>query len=104
MPMASSKAPLTHQTTDEDVGTFYWATARGSETSVVFRRTAGEALRTVDEVCLSELSELAREVLASGKSGDSLIVAMARDLGLQRTGTAVRARLEKAIALVVKAS
>ena len=87
--------------TTEDVGTFYWAAASGPEVPVVFRRTVYEsATRAVEDICMAELSELARYLLASGKDRSVLVVAMARELGLQRTGTAVRTRLETAIALL----
>lgn len=93
-----------HQTTDEDVGTFYWAASSGPEVPIVFRRAVHEtASRAVEEICMAELSELARHLLVSGEASSSvLVVAMARELGLQRTGTAVRARLETAIALIAK--
>lgn len=91
-----------HQTTDEDVGTFYWASGRGPEIPMVFRRPMGEAVRAVDEICMSELVELARDVQSRGKLADSVVLTMARDLGLQRTGTAVRTRLETAIAWVAR--
>lgn len=89
-----------HRTTDEDVGAFYWAPGRGPEIRMVFRRPIGEAVRAVDEICMSELAELAREVRSRGNPADSVVVTMARDLGLQRTGTAVRTRLETAIVWV----
>lgn len=90
------------QTTEEDVGTFYWAPGRGPEMPIVFRRPIGEAVRAVDEICMSELAELAREVQNRGKLADSVVLTMARDLGLQRTGTAVRTRLEAAVAWVAR--
>ena len=89
------------RTTEEDVGTFYWAVARGPEVPIVFRRAIHEsASRAADEICMAELIELARYLLADGKASGVLVVAMARELGLQRTGTAVRTRLEAAIALL----
>lgn len=56
--------------------------------------------RTADEICMPELLALAREVIASGKTGEGVIVAMAREMGLQRLRTASRGRLEKAVGLV----
>ena len=87
-----------HRTTEEDVGTFYWATARGPEVPMVFRRTAGES-RPVDEICMPELIELARYIFAGGVTESGVVVAMARELGLQRTGASIRRRLEAAMGL-----
>jgi very-short-patch-repair endonuclease len=89
-----------HRTTEEDVGTFYWAANRGPELPIVFRRAADDGARAVDEICMPELVELAREVLGSGKSGDAAVVAMARELGLQRLREASRGRFERAMSLV----
>jgi hypothetical protein len=49
-----------------------------------FRRAADETARTVDEVCMPELTALARETLATGATEDAVVVSMARELGLQR--------------------
>ena len=93
-------AAKAHRTTEEDVGTFYWAIARGPEVPIGFRKVAdGEAVRTVDEICMAELVALAREVLATGRTGDEAVVAMARELGLQRLRAASRGRFEKAMEL-----
>ena len=92
-------AAKSHRTTDEDVGTFYWAAARGPEFPMAFRRAADESARTVDEICMPELVELARAVLVGGKSGSDAVVTMARELGLQRLRAANRGRFEKAMQL-----
>jgi len=86
-----------HQTTEEDVGTFYWGDGRGPKMPVPFRRAADESARTMDEICMPELVALAREVIASGKTGEAVIVAMARELGLQRLRAASRGRFEGAM-------
>lgn len=90
-------ASKTHHTTKEDVGTFYWATGRGPEVPVSFRRTTDESARTVDEICMPELITLAREVLATGRNGNLAVIAMAREVGLQRPKEASRKRFEEAI-------
>jgi len=91
-------AGKSHQSTDEDVGTFYWAPARGPELPVVFRRSRDdEASRDVDEICMPELVALACEVLAQGAADEDAIVAMARELGLQRLRAATRGRFEYAM-------
>lgn len=90
-------AARSHRSTQESVGTFYWAHDRGPEMPVAFRR-AEEGERTVDEVCMDELITLARELMSSGLSSDEVVVGMARELGLQRLRSASRERLEKALA------
>jgi very-short-patch-repair endonuclease len=83
--------------TDEDVGTFFWAEGRGPEVAIVFRSGADDG-RTVDEICMAELKSLAKNVSAKGKTGDSAILAMANELGLQRVRAVTRARFERALA------
>ncbi len=90
-------ATQNHPATQEEVGTFYWPTGKWPETPVPFRRAADEAVRAVDEICLPELAALAREVTASGKTGDAAVVAMARALGMRRLGAASRGRFERAL-------
>lgn len=92
-------AAKTHQATQEEVGTFYWVKGRGPEMVIAFRRAAPESVRTVDEICMPELIELGRQVLGSGKIGEEVIVAMARELGLQRLRTVSRGRVERAVQL-----
>ncbi len=82
--------------TDEDVGTFFWAPGRGPEVPISFRGGAEDG-RTVDEICMAELVSLATKVCAAGKIGDSAIVAMAHELGLQRVRAVTRARFERAL-------
>lgn len=85
------------KSTDEDVGTFFWAHGRGPEVAIVFRGGAEDG-RTVDEICMAELRSLAEKVCAKGKIGDSAILAMAHELGLQRVRAVTRARFERALA------
>lgn len=93
----SSLAARAHQATNEDVGTFFWAGDRGPEVTVAFRRPTGDSTRSVDEICMPELVTLGRQLLASGYVGEEGIVAMARELGLQRLRTASRGRFERAM-------
>jgi very-short-patch-repair endonuclease len=90
-------ASKSHRMTEEDVGTFYWATRQSPEMTIAFRRSADESARTVDEICMPELVALVREVVATGKRGEDAIVAMARELGLQRLRAVSRGRFEKAM-------
>lgn len=86
-----------HRTTKEDVGTFYWAVSRGPDVPIAFRKATEEAARTVDEICMPELLALARQVLATGATGNEAVIVMARELGLQRLRAASRERFETAM-------
>jgi len=90
-------AAKSHRATQEDVGTFYWPNGRDPEAPVPFRRAADESARAVDEICMPELMALAREVLAMGKRGEEVMIAMARELGMRRLGAANRGRIERAV-------
>jgi len=63
----------------------------------VFRRAEEDAARVVDEVCMAELIELARRVIANGNYGEVAIVAMARELGLHSLRASSRVRIERAM-------
>ncbi|MDP1648969.1 MAG: DUF3320 domain-containing protein [Rubrivivax sp.] len=86
-----------YQTTDEDVGTFYWATSRGPGLPVPFRRAVGDNTRAIDEVCMPELVDLARQVWTKATSTDDAILEMARQVGLQRLRSTSRGRFQKAM-------
>ena len=87
-----------HRSSNEDVGTFFWPNDRDAATGMLFRRPADEDnVRPVDEICIQELTSLAREVEASGKYGEEALYAMARILGLQQLRAANRSRLEKVL-------
>jgi very-short-patch-repair endonuclease len=92
-------AATAFQTTTEDVGKFYWPTSKVPGIPFAFRRPADDAGRALNEICIPELVALAREVLARDLGADAAIVAMARDIGLQRLRAASRGRLEQAIEL-----
>lgn len=97
-------AALTHRMTEEDVGIFYWPKRFDAETPMVFRRASEDSARTVDEICISELLALAREVRASGKGGEDAVATMARELGLQVLRVTSRGRLEGAMELLAATS
>ena len=90
-------AAKAHRTTEEDVGTFYWSAARGPELPTVFRHSADDATRSVDEICMPELVDLARQITVRGTGVEDAIVVMARELGLQRLRAASRGRFEAAM-------
>ncbi len=91
-------AACAHRGTSEDVGTFFWRSDLEPGAAIGFRRAADENVRSVDEVCLPELIALAREVLSSGLTAEAAVLAMARELGLQRLRAASRGRFEEAMA------
>lgn len=71
--------------------------------TVAFRRAADDSIRSVDEVCLPELMALAHEVLAGGLAGEAAVLAMARELGLQRLRAVSRGRFEQAMVQALSA-
>lgn len=90
--------------TEEDVGTFYWPAGLSPNGPVVFRRAAGDAARAVDEICMAELTALAKRVMAADSMGESAISAMAREVGLHQIRTASRGRFEKAMQVALEVS
>lgn len=85
-------------TTEEIGGTFYWPRDIGPSSDVKFRwPTDDDSTRGVEEICNAELMSLARLVLQKGLSGQEALIAMARELGLQRLREASRGRLEAAL-------
>jgi hypothetical protein len=58
--------------------------------------------RGVEEICLQELRSLAQQIRDLGLDGEDAVIAMARELGLQRLRAASRGRLEKALATSVE--
>ena len=87
------------RSTEEEVGVFFWPPGRDPEEEIQFRRAAESYTRSVDEVCVSELTALARGLLAAGNEGEAVVIAMARELGLTRLRATSRARLERALQL-----
>lgn len=92
-----SLAAKFYYVTREDVGTFYWRKDKAPEAMIPFRHATGDSIRTVDEICMPELIALGKQILASGKSGEAAIIAMARELGLQRLRSVSRGRFEAAM-------
>lgn len=90
-------AASAHLSTTEEVGTFFWPSRLEPGAAVGFRRATEDNTRSVDEVCLPELVALAQEVLSSGLMADAAVLAMARELGLQRLRAASRSRFEAAM-------
>ena len=86
--------------TEEDgTGTFYWPKGVELGSAIAYRPNHGDAaMRGVEEICMPELVSLARLVRARGLSGEDAMIAMAREVGLQRLRAASRGRLESALA------
>ncbi len=86
------------KTTEEPGGTFYWPREMEPCSELAFRWPANEeSTRGVEEICEAELLSLARLVLDRGHSGQESLIAMARELGLQRLREASRGRMELAL-------
>ena len=86
------------KTTEEAGGTFYWPLEVEPCSELAFRwPTNDDSTRGVEEICEAELLSLARLVLQRGHSGQDTLIAMARELGLQRLREASRSRLELAL-------
>ena len=84
--------------TKEVGGTFYWPTGAALKAGFEFRWPSDEDnVRDVDEICQQELISLARWVLDKGKTGEEALIAMARELGLQKLRASNRGRLEAAL-------
>ena len=86
------------RTTHESVGSFFWPRSQLPDAPLAFRGGSEDG-RSVDEICMPELVALAKNVVAGGASGDSAVVAMARQLGQQRVRAAGRGRFEEALKL-----
>ena len=86
--------------TEEDgTGTFYWPKGVELGSPIAYRPNHGDAaVRSVEEICMPELVSLARLVRTRGLSGEDAMIAMAREVGLQRLKAASRGRLESALA------
>lgn len=89
--------------TEEDgVGTFYWPKHVEPGSAVPYRAPLEEGgVRGVEEICMQELISLARAVREQGLGGEDAVIAMAREIGLQRLRAASRGRLEQALAATV---
>lgn len=86
------------KTTEEAGGAFYWPNEIEVCNEIAFRRPADDGnTRGVEEICEAELLSLARQVLHRGYTGQDALVAMGRELGLQRVREASRSRLEQVL-------
>jgi len=91
------------RSTEEAPGTFYWPDGLAPGNAVAFRWPASDkSLRSVDEICEQELLSLAKEVVASGRTGEEALIAMAREIGLMSLRAASRGRLEAALVSAVR--
>ncbi|MGJ7497823.1 DUF3320 domain-containing protein [Variovorax sp. RT4R15] len=95
-----SLAAKAFEGTQDEAGVFYWPGLAGAEEHAAFRRASVDA-RPVDEICIQELTSLARKVLAS-TAGEAAVTAMGEELGLGRIRAASRARLLSALSLAAQ--
>lgn len=87
------------RSTEETGTTFYWPRGVPLGAHVTFRWAADEeSVRSVEEICQEELLFLARQLLDKGARGETALVAMAREMGLQKLRATTRARLELVLA------
>jgi len=86
--------------TEEDgTGTFYWPKGVELGSMIAYRPVHGDAAaRGVEEICMPELVSLARLIKSRGLAGEDAMIAMAREVGLQRLRATSRGRLEAALA------
>jgi hypothetical protein len=80
----------------EGSAVFFWPKGVEPGRCERFRRPNGDEARGVDEIALAELAALAREVAEAVDDRDSLLVAMARAIGLRRLHETTRERLVSA--------
>jgi hypothetical protein len=93
----TSIALLHHGTTTEEIGAFYWENKSDIDFPVPFRKPTEDAIRTIPEISLQELTSLARTTLDQGLSGDGATTFMSRAIGLQKLHATHRERLEQAL-------
>jgi len=87
--------------TEEAGGTFYWPNGIETQAEFAFRWPSDEdSARGVEEICEPELIWLARWVLQQGHTGQEALIAIGRELGLQRLRETSRGRLEFVISKV----
>jgi very-short-patch-repair endonuclease len=86
-----------HQTSNEDVGRFFWPHDLPVDDYVPPRHAPAALNRTVNEISMPELASLCRIYLDAGQAEANVLILVARSLGLSRLAGASRARLEQAI-------
>lgn len=87
--------------TEEAGGKFYWPRGIDTQAEFAFRWPSDEdSARGVEEICEPELIWLARWVLQQGHTGQEALIAIGRELGLQRLRETSRGRLELVISKV----
>lgn len=93
-----SVADREHSKVEEEAGQFYWPRHLPNRESITYRQPAdAENIRPLDEVCSLEILALARSLAAQGVSGEDLVYAMARELGLSKVSATNRARIQGVI-------
>lgn len=93
-------AEMFPRTVEEDGGAFLWPGAGAPPARTAFRPPRPGESRSADEVALPELLDLAAAALAGSSGEEEALRRMARDLGLLKLGSALRARLLLALDLV----
>lgn len=86
-----------HQVTREDVGRFFWPKDLSSDDYVPPRLAPAALNRGVHEISMPELTSLCGAHIEAGLNEATVLITVARSLGLGRLAGASRARLEQAI-------
>lgn len=83
---------------EEQLGRFFWPSSHDSDSAAIFRRPGDDdAMRSLAEICLQELSALVGEMEAKGHRAEALIYAVAKEAGVTKLAHSGRLRIEKAI-------
>lgn len=91
-----------HQTSQEEVGRFFWPKDLVVDGFVPLRKEPSALKRTINEIATPELASLCRVYLESGVHEASAIILVARELGLGRLAGASKGRLEGAMERAVR--
>jgi hypothetical protein len=82
----------------EEAGIFFWPAGQDPHAPVPFRRPAPNVTRAADEMCRSELDDLARQVLKPGTTDEEAMLAMAQALGFNKPRFNMHQALSEALA------
>lgn len=86
-------AMLEHLHTKEDAATFFWHRTKPDALNISFRRPAEDSVRSVEEISMAELVQLARELSTDTMDEDAGVAAMAKEIGLSRLSATSKDRL-----------
>ncbi len=82
-----------HRHTKEDAATFFWHRTAPDALNISFRRPVNGKVRSVEEISMAELRQLAREFSTDTMSEFAGVAAMAKEIGLSRLSATNKDRL-----------